>query len=159
GSKYSKELGYNRLYECSAAAEIDLGRERNVYGRELRDLRENLIKPNSDPTVKKHIEECKPRFTPERWASFKKDVDWFAKAMGGPRADGSYWTDGQKDHGYNPPPVWTMAGKFFGSFGVADDGFFKVLAGLDVMMHVGTVLLLNWAFGWRVMAIGTIFWG
>ena len=159
GSKYSRELGYNRLYECTAAAEIDLGRERNVYSRELRDLRENLIKPNTDPTVKKYIEECKPRFTPERWAAFIKDVDWFAKAMGGPAATGDYWVSGQKDHGYNPPPVWTMAGKFFGSFGVAGDGFFKVLAGLDVTLHIAIVLLLNWAFGWRVMAIGTVFWG
>ena len=26
GSKYSAELGYNRIYECTAAAEIELGR-------------------------------------------------------------------------------------------------------------------------------------
>src|SRR4029434_10353702 len=41
----------------------------------------------------------------------------------------------------------------------ASDGFFKLLAGLDVAMHIGIVLLLNWAFGWRVMAIATVFWG
>jgi len=155
GSKYSQELGYNRLYECAEAAETALGRGAQVNRRELRDLRENLIKPISDPTVQKYIAECQPRFAPERWETFKKDVDWFFKNMG----PGSYWDGALKDHGYNPPPVWTMAGKFFGSFGYAGDGFFKVLSGIDVLFHIGVVLLLNWAFGWRVMAIATIFWG
>jgi hypothetical protein len=155
GSKFSDELGYNRIYECTEAAEMELGRASAVQQRDIRDLRENLIKPMTDPLVQKYIAECKPRFTPERWEAFKKDVDWFYSTMG----PGDYWSGAIKDHGYNPPPVWTMGGKFFGSFGVADDGFFKVLSGIDVMLHLGTVLLLNWAFGWRVMAIATIFWG
>ena len=110
GSKYFEELEYDRIYECTAAAEIDLGRGSQVMRRDLRDLRVNLIKKNTDPDVQRHIEECKPRFTPERWAAFKKDVDWFYSV-----SRGGYWENMQKDHGYNPPPVWTMAGKFFSS--------------------------------------------
>ena len=134
---------------------MELGRTSQVQGRDIRDLRENLIKPMTDPQVKKYIAECKPRFTPERWEAFKKDVDWFYSTMG----PGDYWSGAIKDHGYNPPPVWTMGGKFFGSFGHADDGFFKVLSAIDVLLHLGTVLLLNWAFGWRVMAIAHDFLG
>lgn len=156
GSKYSEELGYTRLYECAAAAEIDLGREREVWARELRDLHVNLIRPTTDPEVKQHIQECHDIFAknPERWEAFKKDVNWvYSQSMG------EYWKNMQKDHGYNPPPVWTMTGKLFSSFGNADLGFFQLLSGVDVILQAGAVVLLFWAFGWRVGAIASVFWG
>ena len=154
GSKYSHELGYNRIYECTAAAEIELGRRGEVMARELRDLRENLTKPVTHPTVQRHIGECRPRFTDARWSAFKQDIDWFQRAMAG-----SYWDSAQKDHGYNPPPVWTMAGKLFAGLAPAGDGFFKLLSAIDVLLQVGAVLLIGWAFGLRTMAIATVFWG
>ena len=61
--------------------------------------------------------QCKKHFSAAKWEAFKKDVDWFWST-----ARGSYWENMMKDHGYNPPPVWTMTGKFFASFGVAGDG-------------------------------------
>jgi hypothetical protein len=157
GSKYSNEVGYDRLYECAAAAEMDLGRAAQVKKRDIRDLRVNLIKPMVDPQMQKYIGECKGIFTktsPERWEQWKRDVDWFAKSSAG-----SYWENMLKDHGYNPPPVWTMTGKFFASFGDAGDVFFKYLSLIDIFFHLGTILLLRWAFGWRVMAVGAVFWG
>jgi hypothetical protein len=154
GSKYSDALGYTRLYECAAVAEIELGRAAQVRSRELRDLRVNLIKPVTETAVVQNPDDCKKRFLPAEWTAFKKDVDWFYRMMAG-----SYWEGAQKDHGYNPPPVWTMTGKFFSSFGSADDRFFKILSSLDILFHIGCVLMLGWAFGWRVMAIATVFLG
>lgn len=154
GSKYFKEVGYKRLYECTAIAEIELGGRNSVADREIRDLRVNLIKPVKDTYILTHPERCKDHFTPERWEAFKKDVKWFKSV-----AAGSYWEGMQKDHGYNPPPVWTMAGKFFGSFAPAGDTYFKILAGIDVLLHVLIIVLIRWAFGWRVMAVATVFWG
>jgi len=52
-----------------------------------------------------------------------------------------------------------MTGKFFGSFAPAGDKFFKILSMIDVAFHVGVVLLFYWAFGFRVMAVATVFWG
>jgi hypothetical protein len=142
GSKYSSEVGYVRLYECTLIAEWENadGNEalrKEIRQRELRDLRVNLIKPVTDSYVFTNPGECKNRFTPE----------------------GSYWENMQKDHGYNPPPVWTMAGKFFASFAPAGDIFFKWLAAIDVFLQLGCVLLFGWAFGWRVMMVSTIFLG
>ncbi|GMV17456.1 MAG: hypothetical protein HS104_12205 [Polyangiaceae bacterium] len=154
GSKYSQELSYTRLYECSAIAEIELGRGAEVRKREIRDLRVNLIKPVSDTFVVTDPSQCKKHFSAAKWEAFKKDVNWFWST-----ARGSYWENMMKDHGYNPPPVWTMTGKFFGSFGVAGDGFFKLLSAIDVLFHIGVVLLLYWAFGWRIGALATVFWG
>ena len=154
GSKYSDGVGYTRLYECAAIAEIELGRGAAVRKRELRDLRENLIKPIPDTYVLRNPERCKKHFTPEEWENFKKDVDWFYSV-----SRGSYWENMQKDHGYNPPPVWTMGGKFFAQFGSAGDGFFKLLSALDPLLQLGAVLMLYWAFGWKITAIATVFWG
>jgi hypothetical protein len=70
----------------------------------------------------------------------------------------------QHDHGYNPPPVWTMGGKFFAELfspGQRLLGFMWVqyLAMLDVVYLLGMFAALYWAFGWRVFAVGAIFWG
>ena len=154
GSKYSKEVGYVRLYECTAIAEIEAGRGASVRKREIRDLRVNLIKPVEATYIVSDPDQCKKHFTPERWEAFKKDVDWFYRS-----AAGSYWEGMQKDHGYNPPPVWTMTGKFFGSFDEAGDTYFKILACIDILFHLGCVVMFGWAFGWRAMAVATVFWG
>jgi hypothetical protein len=159
GSKYSDEVGYVRLYECTLIAEWENaeGNEalrKEIRKRELRDLRVNLIKPVTDSYVFTNPGECKGRFTPERWEAFKKDINWFYES-----ARGDYWENMQKDHGYNPPPVWTMAGKFFANFAPAGDVFFKWLASIDVFLQLGCVLLLHWAFGARVMMVATLFWG
>jgi hypothetical protein len=153
GSKYSKEIGYLKLYECSLIAEIELGRGAQVKKRDFRDLRVNMIKPVEASYIVTDPSQCKKSFTTDRWEAFKKDVDWFYRSSAG-----SYWEGMQKDHGYNPPPVWTMTGKFFGSFGAADDGYFKALAFIDIFFHLGCVVMFGWAFGWRAMAVATVFW-
>jgi len=143
GSKYSSEVGYVRLYECTLIAEWENaeGNEalrKEIRQRELRDLRVNLIKPVTDSYVFSNPGECKNRFTPEGWVAFKKDINWFYES-----AKGSYWENMQKDHGYNPPPVWSMAGKFFANMAPAGDHFFKWLASIDVFLQLGCVLLLG----------------
>ena len=55
-----------------------------------------------------HPEECTTHFTPERWALFKEDVKFFRIA-----SDRDFFEKMQADHGYNPPPVWMIAGRFF----------------------------------------------
>jgi len=154
GSKYFKEVGYTELYECTAIAEVELGRGAAVAKRDIRDLHVNLIKPIKDTYVLTHPEKCKDKFTPERWDAWKKDVDWFYHS-----SVGSYWDNMQKDHGYNPPPVWGMTGKLFASIAPAGDTFFKLLSMIDVAFHVGIILLFYWAFGFRIMAVAAVFWG
>ena len=154
GSKYFKEIGYTELYECTAIAEVELGRGAAVAKRDLRDLHKNLITPVKDTYVLTHPEKCKDKFSAARWEDWKKDVDWFYHS-----SVGSYWDNMQKDHGYNPPPVWGMTGRLFASIAPAGDTFFKILSMIDVAFHVGIVLLFYWAFGFRIMAIATVFWG
>src|SRR6478735_117191 len=142
GSKFFKEIGYTELYECTAVAEVELGRGAAVAKRDLRDLHVNLIKPIKDTYVLSNPEKCKNKFSAARWEDWKKDVDWFYHS-----SVGSYWDNMQKDHGYNPPPVWGMTGKLFASIAPAGDTFFNILSMIDVALHVGIVLLFYWAFG------------
>jgi hypothetical protein len=155
GSKFSTELGYSRIYECTAVAEIELGRRTKISTQEIRDLgAENLIKPMKDTYVLTEPEKCTSHFTKERWQAFKDDIKWMEQA-----SRGSYWDNMKKDHGYNPPPVWTMQGKLLSKLGPASDKTFKWLASIDALLHVGILGLLAWGFGWRITAIASVFWG
>jgi hypothetical protein len=155
GSKFFTEVGYDRLYTCTAIAEVELGRGEQIRKREIRDLgSKNLIMPTTDTYIFSDPGQCKNHFSTERWDAFKEDIKWFEQS-----SRGEYWENMQKDHGYNPPPVWTMTGKLISSLAPAGDGFFKLLALIDIALQLGTVLCINWAFGWRAMALATIFWG
>jgi hypothetical protein len=153
GSKYAKELSYERIYVCSAIADAETGNLKVVKHRKLRDLRVNLLVPSSD--FLSEPGQCKDHFTPEKWEAFKKDLIWFRNAAG----NGSWWNDMQKDHGYNPPPVWTIAGHYLSWVQPANDGFFKQLAAIDVTLTALLFIAIGWAFGWRIMLVGAIFWG
>jgi len=154
GAKYFEEVVYKRLYDCTMIAEVENGRRAQIEKREFRDLRVNLIKKSVDTYIFREPELCTKHFSKERWEMFKKDIDWFYNS-----SRGSYWERMQQDHGYNPPPVWTMTGKALASLHAADGDYFKFLASIDVMLQAGMVLLLFWAFGFRVGAVGAIFWG
>ena len=155
GSKYFTELGYKHIYECSAVAEMDDGKLGDPKTREIRDLRDNLIKPIADTKVVSDPDGlCRDRFG-DRWDEFKSDVAWFRKSAHG----GDYWKNMWKDHGYNPPPVWTMGGKALGSLTPANGNAFLALSMIDVWLQLMAILLMFWAFGWRVGAIAAVFWG
>ena len=155
GAKYSRELGYKRLYACTAIAEVELGFGAHIRQARMTDLSgHNLIVPMERSMVFSDPGQCTRHFSAVRWQAFKADVSWFER-----HSRGDYWERMRIDHGYNPPPVWTMTGKLFANLAPAGDHFFKLLAALDVALQLGALLLLGWAFGWRIMAVAAVFWG
>jgi hypothetical protein len=106
-----------------------------------------------------HPEACTSKFTPERWADFKEDIRFFRGV-----SDRDFFEKMQSDHGYNPPPVWMLMGRFFANMHAAGHkilGFYWLqwLAMLDNVFLAGMFGALWWAFGWRVFAIAAVFWG
>ncbi|MBL8741613.1 MAG: hypothetical protein JNK04_10980, partial [Myxococcales bacterium] len=99
--------------------------------------------------------QCVDRFSPARWEQYKKDVTFFSTSC---YLD-KYWTDMQQDHGYNPPPVWTVAGYWLGNYKDASVGYLQALAMIDVAYILAAFGALYWAFGWRVFAVAGIFFG
>ncbi len=170
GAKYFPEMGYDGLYKCAAIAQDELGvvtwtgdngqnlrldmtKEVRHPDKKIRNLGgDNLLMPIGD--ILEHPEQCRDRFSPTRWSAFKEDVKFFRTS-----SDKTYWEDMQKDHGYNPPPVWTIAGRFFGELHPASTRYLQFLASLDIAYLLGMFVALWWAFGWRVFAVGAIFWG
>ena len=105
GSKYFKELSYDRLYECVAVADSEEpGLKRRVELRKIMNLRTNMMVDTKD-VMADPIGTCKVHFTAERWADFKHDVAYFRN-----HHDIKRWEEAQTDHGYNGSPVWNIVG-------------------------------------------------
>ena len=171
GAKYFPELRYDGLYKCTAIAQdqlgtvawkhetagqrfrLDMSSEVRSPGKRIRNLgSDNLLVPVAEAL--EHPEWCTSRFSPERWNAFKSDVTFFRIA-----ADAQYWEGMQQDHGYNPPPAWTILGSFFSNLRPASVRSMQFLAGLDLMYLAAAFAMIWWAFGWRVFAVAVTFWG
>jgi hypothetical protein len=132
-----------------------------VRVRKLRDLRVNLIKDTTDWV--EHPELCtagdaaegRRAFTPARWSAFKEDVAFFRRVS----FAGPYWNGMQTDHGYNPPPVWGLLGRFFSDLHPADVTTMKLLASIDPILMAAMFGMIAWAFGWRVVCVALLFFG
>jgi hypothetical protein len=173
GAKYFREMGYDGLYKCSVIAQdelgvvefdsedaigkgktkLDMSKEVRHPDKKIRNLGgDNLLMPVTE--VLAHPEICKATFSEDRWKLYKNDVAFFRIASGK-----DYWEEMQKDHGFNPPPVWTILGRAFAEAHPASTSWLQFLASLDIAYLAGMFVVLWWGFGWRVFAVGAIFWG
>jgi len=152
GSKYFSELGYTRLYACTAIADAEAGPGTGVADRTLRNLETNRLEPTRD--VLADPDSCRRHFSVDRWTAFARDVSWFRR-----RVSRSRWHAMQRDHGYNPPPSWGMLGGWLSDLGPASD--LQILA-LNLLDPVLLALMwggVAWAFGWRTLCVAVIYWG
>lgn len=153
GSKYFKELHYERLYECVAVADgEDPSLRRRVELRKLTNLRTNVVETTAN--ILAHPEQCKSHFTAERWQSFKHDLRYFRDMEGLKR-----WDDAQTDHGFNGTPVWNILGNLLANTGQAGKFQIYALDAIDPILITLMVGLLWWAFGWRAIAVAVIVFG
>lgn len=151
-TKYSSELGYTRLYDCAALAELEEAPSRDLTRRWTRDLRTNDIVAGAPATRDRSL--CRPFFSDSRWDDFKQDVLWFRSTV-----SPSKWTQMHRDHGYNGTPVWTVIGHALANTGPATERRIVALALLDPILLLVMWATVWWAFGWRVMAVAIIWWG
>lgn len=150
GSKYFRELSYDRLYECVAVADFEEPMlRRRVEIRKITNLRTNVLETTAE--ILKQPQTCKQHFSAARWQAFKKDIAYFRNKES-PRR----WEDTQTDHGYNGTPVWNIAGTVLSNTGSASDAQILILDLIDPAYFFAMVGVVWWAFGWRVTAIGLI---
>jgi hypothetical protein len=151
GSKYFKQLNYDRLYECIAIADSEESPHlrRRVEMRKLTNLRTNALE--NSKYLLAHPEACKQNFTSQRWDQFKADVRFFRN-----RQNAKRWDDLQTDHGYNGTPVWNVAGTLLANTGPASVGQLYALAMLDPAYLLATIGVIWWAFGWRVLSVALL---
>jgi hypothetical protein len=150
GSKYFKELSYDRLYECVAIADSEEpGLRRRVELRKMTNLRTNLVETTAD--ILAHPERCKSHFSPERWESLKHDLRYFRTLENARR-----WDDAQTDHGYNGTPVWNIMGTILSNLAPASRMHILILDSIDCLLVVFLSLMIWWAFGWRTLTVALI---
>lgn len=101
-SKYFAELGYFELYPAMLVADAEAER-RLLTVTEYRDLHTYDVVPRARAT--EGADRVRARFSPARWTAFRADV-----AALSPRMSLEQWRYFFADHGYNPPPTWTMIG-------------------------------------------------
>jgi hypothetical protein len=153
GAKYSPELGYQNLYRCVAIADAETGAHASVARRKMRDLATDALVPAA--LALERPETCTVRFNAARWSEFRHDVVWFREAA----ADETWWEEMQQDHGYNAPPAFTLLARPLTELAPLGGASIFALASLDLFLMTGMVLLLGWAFGRRIAALGIVFWG
>jgi hypothetical protein len=152
GSKYFDELGYTRLYRCVYVADVEAGLSRQLAGTRIRNLETNVFE---DPVhLARDPAPCKKHFSATRWREFERDVAFFRAAL--PRAE---WFRLRGDHGYNPPPAWTMLGSLLTHTGPASVGQLYALTAIDPALLALMFASVAWAFGWRTLCIALIYWG
>ncbi len=150
GSKYFKELSYDRLYECVAVADSEEpGLRRRVELRKMTNLVNNVVETTAD--ILAHPDRCKSHFTAARWQSFKHDLRYFRTLENARR-----WDDAQTDHGYNGTPVWNIAGTLLTNLGPANSTQVHILDSIDCALVVLLSLMVWWAFGWRTLTVALI---
>jgi hypothetical protein len=160
GAKYFPEIGYDELYQCSAAAEAEAGFAERVALRAQRDLRTNQIVGGD--VVLCGAAECRARFTATRWHAFADDVRYFANTR-----NVEDWHRVLKDHGFNASPVWITFGRAVARFLPATDAtighgsrMWSGLVGpLDPLLLLLSLGAVAWAFGVRAAALLTIVFG
>jgi hypothetical protein len=152
GSKYYAELGYTRIYQCMAVAEVQSGRSRQVAERWTRDLDTNDLERGLP--AREEIDECLARFGPERWREFTSDLEWFRTHMS---ADG--WTGLAIVFGHNATPVWNAMGFWLTRAGPASNRQILALAALDPILLAIMWLVVWRTFGWQAGCVAAIWWG
>jgi len=152
GSKYFPELGYFRLYECSAEALWPDARALPASVREITDLHSKRRRPAAE--VLAAAPDCSAEFAPARWAAFQHDVGVFRRLMGD---DGLAMA--LTDHGYNPSPVWTLIGRPLATLVPAGPPGLWLLARIDLWLLVALFSAIGWAFGFEALCLAAIAWG
>jgi hypothetical protein len=150
GGKYLPELGYTRLYACTAAVDAEDGLD--LGAAVMRDLRDNRLVPAS--TLLERSEECRARFSPERWRAFGHDTRFFREALGEPG-----WLGVRRDHGYNGTPAWAVVAGLLARSGPASWTQIGLLTALDVLLILATLLVIGRVFGLEAACLAAGFWG
>ena len=126
GGKYFPENGYDLLYQCAAVSDVEDGRRDEFKDRKVRNLRgQNELwqvfdEAKDGSEIVRYIdkasqEECRAKFSDERWAEFQQDLRLFRGHLGTSR-----WGKMFMDHGFNASPVWLLLGHTIANMGGED---------------------------------------
>jgi len=151
GSKYSHELGYFELYQCTVLVDSQTTRKMKPNWR-YRDLRTYGFLPVSRST--NDPGHCLQRFSHDRWNEFSADVTFLLRQM-----PPKYLANVMGDKGYNATPVWNrFASVLTNLFSLHNRGSLYAILSLDYLYTLAAFLAVAWAYGWRNSLFVVTFW-
>ncbi len=151
GGKYFAEIGYGRLYDCTIAAADEQGLWWVDRLDTIRDLQTMSARPAAEIT-RRASDECRSRFSAQRWSEFVSDLGWFFDRMSGP-----VWRWMLNDHGFNPSPIWTLLASPLTSATTVED--LPLLVQVDTLLVLAALASIGWAFGFEAMCLAAVVWG
>ncbi len=153
GAKYFPEIGYKGMYETIAYAD-SISEHPALRAIGLRSLRAPTYPIPMAEGLRRGKEEFRPKFTDERWQSFRDDLEAM-KNLGD-----TNWLDlGMFDAGYNPSPSWNVIGNTMANlmplrqdqawFGDQSPEWYQIqwLPLFDPLLLVIALGFVTWAFG------------
>lgn len=146
-TRYFEELGYTKLYECAYVFD-QRGPNRLRDVKRIRDL-ETLRHKSTRHLVEQS--DCEKRFTPERRASFLRDLEFFYRLT----PSRAKWKRVLGDKGYNGTPLYTAVVRALVGGGELSLTRLHLLALLDVVLILFAFFLL-YRFVDPVVALGAL---
>ena len=154
-AKYFRELSYFRIYDADLAAyaETRPQQERSDWlDLAVRDLETFDVVAVRDRLPQ--IAEIKRQFTPERWAAYKADAEWFRRSMGDPG-----YLDTLVDYGGNATPVWMAIAHVLFSWVAPSDSAFTWTGLIDLALLAACFAAILRTFGLRSMLACALVFG
>ncbi len=148
GAKYYAELGYTELYTAMLRAEAELydDRFKAIEARDLATYERVHIR-----TLLERSGPVKAAFSVERWQDFTADVAYFRDLL-----DKQYGKV-LLDHGFNPTPVWALAGGALASrVPAGSEAGILLLTLLDPLLLVLAFAAVRLAFGLETTLLAVI---
>ena len=153
GTKYFREVGYTRLYQCAVVTQLDRGHDSIEW---VRSLKTSHIYPASQIAKSDRIRSrCRKRFSSERWEQFSSDVEQF-RVWIEPWA--GQWPRMFGDHGFNGPPTLAQFLSLVSNIVPITHTGLSLLGLINLAFVAFMLWLVRWAFRWEAMcAYGVVF--
>lgn len=125
GAKYYPENGHFGLYNSVALADSESS-DPHIKGANMRDSKSVANYISIEEGMDRAENFHRPNFTDERWAEFKRDLEYL-KSIGMKR-----WLElGLWDAGYNPPPTYSVVAYSLANIFPMGDSWFDYGIGWD----------------------------
>jgi hypothetical protein len=150
GTKYWRELGYNKIYNATLMAELKIVEDPAVKNKrlvqEIRDLGHS--KKRKADAYRKNGKRWTRAFSPARFEAFTRDIRWFRDNHS------ARFAQMLGDRGYNATPIFTMvAGTIANALPIEHDGARALMMHLDTALLLVMVAAAWWAFGHRAALV------
>jgi hypothetical protein len=146
GSKYFPETGYFELYRCGAKAEREAGNDAEIDKTPIRNLETNDQYPGEWSRTEEG--KCRARFSAERWASFRADIQAFHGVFAGHKVPDAF-----SDHGFNGTPPTAVWLRMWTHNLSASRSHLVALTMIDSAALILSVVATYWAFGSLAAAV------